>query len=86
MRDEGAFLVFLYGTVERLEAYTYEKTRYSIRKLLDLAPKEAHVLKDGKEITVPAENLSIGDVFIVRPDESLSADYGKKGGKRQKLL
>lgn len=74
MWDEAAFLVFLYGTAEGLEEYAYAKTRHSIRELLDLAPKEARVMKDGKEIAVPAENLAIGDVFIVKPGEAIATD------------
>lgn len=74
MWDEAAFLVVLYGIAEGIEEYTYAKTRGSIRKLLDLAPKEAHVLKDGKESVVAAEQLQIGDIFIVRPGETLATD------------
>ena len=72
--EEAALLVFIYGAAEGLEGYTFAKTRASIRKLLDLAPKEARVLKNGKEITVPATELIVGDVFIVRPGESLPTD------------
>ncbi len=74
MWDEAAFLVFLYGTAEGLEEYIYARTRASIRKLLDLAPKEARVLKNGEEVTVPAEQLKEGDVFVVRPGESIATD------------
>lgn len=74
MWDEASFLVFLYGTAEGLEEYTYAKTRHSIRKLLDLAPKKARVIKDGKEVTIPAEELKVGDIFIVRPGESIPTD------------
>lgn len=74
MWDEAAFLVFLYGTAEGLEEYTYAKTRHSIRKLLDLAPKEARVLRNGREITIPAEEIKVGDIFIVRPGESMPTD------------
>ncbi|NOZ03679.1 MAG: cadmium-translocating P-type ATPase [FCB group bacterium] len=74
MWDEAAFLVVLYGAAEGLEEYTYAKTRHSIRELLDLAPKEARVLKDGREITIPAEEIRVGDIFIVRPGESLPTD------------
>lgn len=74
MWDEAAFLVVLYGVAEGIEEYTYAKTRGSIRKLLDLAPKEANVLKDGKETTTAAEDLKIGDIFIVRPGEALATD------------
>jgi heavy metal translocating P-type ATPase len=72
--DEAAFLVFLYGAAEGLEEYTYAHTRSAIRALLDLAPKEAHVLRDGQEMTVPAESLRPGDVFLVRPGESAPTD------------
>jgi len=74
MWDEAAFLVVLYGSAEGLEEYTYAKARHSIRELLDLAPKEAQVLKDGNETTMPAEMLKEGDVFIVRPGESIPTD------------
>ncbi len=74
MWDEAAFLVFLYGTAEGLEEYTYAKTRHSIRKLLDLAPKEARVIKNGKEMVIPADEIVVGDTFIVKPGESIATD------------
>src|SRR3990170_1090805 len=74
MWDEAAFLVFLYGAAEGLEEYTYARTRASIRKLLDLAPKEARVIRNGKEITIPAEELVVGDIFVVKPGESIPTD------------
>lgn len=72
--EEAALLVFIYGAAEGLEGYTFAKTRASIRKLLDLAPKEARVLKNGKEITIAAIELKVGDIFIIRPGESLPTD------------
>ncbi len=74
MWNEAAFLVFLYGAAEGLEEYTYDKTRASIRKLLDLAPKEATLLRNGKEEVITAEQLKIGDQFLVRPGESIPTD------------
>ncbi|MGH9786913.1 MAG: heavy metal translocating P-type ATPase, partial [Terriglobia bacterium] len=74
MWDEAAFLVFLYGAAEGLEEYTYAKTRASIRKLLDLAPKEARVVRNGTEIVTPAKELVVGDVFLVRPGEAIPTD------------
>lgn len=58
--DEAAFLVFLYSAAEGLEEYTYARTRGSIRELLDLAPKVAKILIDGKEVTVPVKDLKVG--------------------------
>jgi Cd2+/Zn2+-exporting ATPase len=74
MWDEAAFLVVLYGAAEGLEEYTFAKTRASIRALLDLAPKEARILKEGQEVMVAAELLSAGDIFIVKPGESMPTD------------
>ncbi len=74
MWDEAAFLVFLYGAAEGLEEYTYARTRHSIRRLLDLAPKEARVVRNGKEMILPAEEIRSGEVFIVRPGESIPTD------------
>lgn len=74
MWDEAAFLVFLYGAAEGLEEYTYAKTRHSIRKLMDLAPKEAHLLVNGEEKIIPATELKPGDRFLVRPGESIPTD------------
>lgn len=74
MWDEAAFLVFIYGVAEGLEEYAYARARASIRKLLDLAPKEAKLVKNGTITIVPAESLQIGDVFMVKPGESIATD------------
>jgi len=72
--EEAAALVVLYGAAEGIEEFTFARTRTAIRALLDLAPKEARVLRDGTEVTVAAETLTPGDQFIVRPGESLPTD------------
>lgn len=72
--EEAAFLVFLYGSAEAVESLTFARTRSAIRALLDLAPKEARVLRGGAEVTVPATELVPGDVFVVRPGEGLATD------------
>lgn len=74
MWDEAAALVVLYGAAEGLEEFTYARTRASIRSLLDLAPKEARLLEGGVEKTVPAEQLKVGDRFVVRPGEGIVTD------------
>jgi len=72
--DEAAFLVFLYSAAEGVEDYTYAKTRGSIRELLDLAPKEARIVESGKEVTIPVQDLKVGDIFVVRPGDSIPTD------------
>jgi len=74
MWDEAAALVVLYGAAEGIEEYTFKKTRGAIRALLDLAPKEARLLRDGETHSVPAENLDVGDRFLVLPGESVPTD------------
>ena len=72
--DEAAALVVLYGAAEGLEEQAFARARSSIRSLLDLAPQEARLLRDGAEQTVRAEQLSPGDVFVVRPGEGIVTD------------
>lgn len=74
MWDEAAALVVLYGAAEGVEEFTFSRTRNAIRGLLDLAPKEARVLRDGVEAIVPAETLVPGDEFRVLPGESVPTD------------
>ena len=78
--DEAAALVFLYGAAEGAEELTYSRTRHAIRALMNLAPKEARVLRDGAEVTVSADSLAVGDVFVVRPGESVATDGIIKSG------
>lgn len=72
--DEAGMLVVLYGIAEGIEELTFAKTHSSIRELLKLAPKEARVIRNGREITIPAEELLPGDHFVVRPGEMIPTD------------
>jgi heavy metal translocating P-type ATPase len=72
--EEGAMLAFLYSISEAAEGYTEEKTRGAIKALMDLTPKMALVKRDGRETEIPVEELSLGDVFIVKPGQSLATD------------
>lgn len=71
---EGAMLVFLYSISEAAEGYTEEKTRSAIKALMDLAPKVALVQRNGREVEIPVEEVAVGDVFIVKPGQSLATD------------
>ncbi len=71
---EAAMLVFLYSISEAAEGYTEERTRHAIRALMDLAPKTALVVRDGKELRIPVEQLEVGDHFIVHPGEAVATD------------
>jgi heavy metal translocating P-type ATPase len=71
---EASMLVFLYSISEAAEGYTEGKTRAAIRALMKLVPKIALVKRDGAEVEIPVEELKVGDIFIVRPGESLATD------------
>ena len=71
---EAAFLVFLYAGAEAIEMYTFARTRSAIRALLDLAPETAIRLREGREERIPAEELQVGDQFLVRPGERVPTD------------
>jgi len=71
---EGAMLVFLYSISEAAEGYTEEKTRAAIKALMNLAPKVALVRRDNVEREIPVEELEVGDVFIVKPGQSMATD------------
>lgn len=71
---EAATLVFLYSISEAAEGYTEERTRSAIRALMDLTPKTALVIRDGNEIEIPAEDLRVGDRFIIKPGGAIPTD------------
>ncbi|MBO6585594.1 MAG: cadmium-translocating P-type ATPase [Gracilimonas sp.] len=71
---EGAMLVFLYSISEAAEGYTEEKTRSAVKALMDLAPKTALILRDGHEEEIPVEEVRVGDLFLVKPGQSVPTD------------
>lgn len=72
--ESAATILTLITVGKMLESYSKGKTTNAIKSLMDLAPKTAHVLRDGSEITVPAQEVIIGEIFIVRPGESIPVD------------
>ncbi len=57
-----------------LEALTRGRTSEAIRRLMKLQPKRAKVLRDGQEFEIPAEDVQIGDLLLVRPGETIPVD------------
>ncbi|CVK21033.1 Cadmium-transporting ATPase [Sporomusa sphaeroides DSM 2875] len=72
--SEGATVVFLFSLGNALQAYTLDKTRDSIRALMELAPREALVKRDGEELRLPVEAIVVGDIIIVKPGERIAMD------------
>ena len=71
---EGATVVFLFALGNALQSYTMDKTRNSIRALMDLSPKEALVRRNGQELRLPVEELVVGDIIVVKPGERIPMD------------
>ncbi|ELY59951.1 heavy metal translocating P-type ATPase, partial [Natronolimnohabitans innermongolicus] len=72
---EGAILAVLFSVAELLERFSMDRARDSLRELMDLSPETATIRQeDGTEETVPADDLEVGDVVIVRPGEKIPAD------------
>ena len=74
MWEESAILIFVYSLGDVLESYAVDKARGAIRSLVELMPKEALVRKDGREVTLPTEEIEVGDVVVVRPGERIPVD------------
>ena len=72
--SEGAVVVILFAISEVLEGYSMEKARASIRSLMELAPTEALVVRNGKEILLKAEDIEIGDLMLVKPGQMIAMD------------
>lgn len=71
---EAAAVTFLFMFGSYLESKTLEKTRSSIRELLDLAPDRAKVIRDGVEVELSPEEVIQGETVIVRPGEKIPVD------------
>jgi Cu+-exporting ATPase len=57
-----------------LETRARSRSGAALRALLELGAKEAYVLRDGVEVAVSAEDVRVGDLFVVRPGEKIAAD------------
>ena len=57
-----------------MEDFIKKRSAAAVRRLLDLAPKVARVIRNGVEVEVPAEEVEVNDIIVVRPGEKLPAD------------
>ena len=71
---EGALLLFLFSLGHALEHYAMGRAKRAIEALAELAPATATVRRDGQTVEIKVEELVVGDVAIVRPNERLPAD------------
>ncbi len=72
--SEAASVVFLFSVAQVLETHSMDRARNAIKKLMDLAPTEATVLRDGREVTVPADRVEPNETIVVRPGQKIPLD------------
>ena len=72
--ESAAMILTLITVGKMLEARAKGKTTDALKGLMKLAPKTANIVRDGVETTVPVEEVQVGDVFAVRPGESIPVD------------
>ncbi|MBP3249544.1 MAG: heavy metal translocating P-type ATPase [Ruminococcus sp.] len=72
--ESAAMILTLITVGKMLEARSKGKTTDALKGLMKLAPKTAVVERDGGEVTIPAEQVKIGDIFVVRPGENIPVD------------
>lgn len=72
--ESAAMILTLITLGKMLEAYSKGKTTDALKGLMKLAPESANIIRDGKEVNVPVEEVVKGDIFIVRPGESIPVD------------
>lgn len=72
--ESAAMILTLITVGKMLEARSKGKTTDALKGLMKLAPKTAVIVSDGEEREVPVEQVSKGDIFVVRPGESIPVD------------
>ena len=72
--ESAAMILTLITVGKMLESRSKGKTTDALKSLMKLAPKTAAVIRNGKETVIPAEQVRKGDIFVVRPGESIPVD------------
>ncbi|WP_262173176.1 heavy metal translocating P-type ATPase [Saccharococcus sp. Marseille-Q5394] len=71
---EVAIVVILFAISEALERFSMDRARQSIRSLMDIAPKEALVRRNGQEMMIHVDDIAVGDIMIVKPGQKIAMD------------
>jgi len=79
--ESSAMILTLITVGKMFEAKSKGKTTDALKSLMKLAPKTASIIKDGQEVTLPVEQVKKGDIFTVRPGESIPVDGIVKEGE-----
>ena len=72
--ESAAMILTIITVGKTLEAHSKGKTTDALRSLMQLSPKTARLERNGEEVVVPAEEVVLGDIFLVRPGDSIPVD------------
>jgi len=72
--ETAAIIITLILLGRLLETRTKEKASHAVRKLLDLQPRMARVIREGAEVEVPVEEVQEGELLVIRPGERIPTD------------
>lgn len=72
--ESAAMILTLITLGKTLESYSKGKTTNALKQLASLAPKTANVIRNGKEVSLGIDDVELGDIFVVRPGESIAVD------------
>jgi Cu+-exporting ATPase len=72
--ETSAIIITLIQTGNLLEYITKGRASEAVHRLLSLQPTMAHVVRDGREISIPVEEVAVGDILLVRPGEKVPVD------------
>lgn len=79
--EEAAALAFLYSIAEALEDKAMDRARGGLRALLKLVPDTATIRVDGASVDLPAKDLTVGQLLLVRPGERIATDGIVRSGR-----
>lgn len=79
--EEAATVVFLFSLGNALQGYTLDRTRMSIKSLMELAPNEALLRREEGDYFVPVDELNLGDIVVVKPGARIPMDGRVAGGQ-----
>ncbi|MEI3289175.1 MAG: heavy metal translocating P-type ATPase [Eubacterium sp.] len=72
--ESSAMILTLITVGKMLESYSKGKTTNALKSLMNLAPKNATVIRAEKEIVIPVSDVMLNDIFVVKPGESVPVD------------
>lgn len=72
--ESSAMILTLITVGKMLESYSKGKTTNALKSLMNLAPKNATVIRNEKEVVIPVSDVMLNDIFAVKPGESVPVD------------